>query len=400
MTDDVRSRLVEHIRRLRVASTHDHHGYDQWHKGLNMTRLLRSSCAPWGNTDPETMHQQREDFLKRVRHNTQYVWLVRALGELYGFDEITAENWDAVSRALRLAHENRSWHLDILRERCRYDVSILDSFQEPGSNQGHPELFRPSYRVDMFLVSAHEELADHDGHNALVLYDEHPPNFDDYLDFVTERIRAARQAGCVAIKLASAYDRTLSFASPLRSEAARIYGLHPSMLKPGDLVTFGNCVLHHILASAGKLELPVQVHLGVMSLENANPLEFAGVLARYPGIRFDLFHGGYPWTGVLAAFGHNYRNAWLDLCWLPLISTSHAEWALNEWLDATGSCERIVWGGDAMTGEETYGAVLAIEQVLTNVLSERIRLGLTDLDGACDLAGKILHDNAKKLFGL
>ena len=400
-TDEIQRALGEVIRGIEVINTHDHHGYDQWHSGLSLTRVLRSSSAPWSCEDPRTMYQERGAFLRRVRQNSQYFWLSRALQELYDHStEVTAENWDKLSGQIRRAHEDRGWHLRLLTEQSRHQASILDSFKEPGSDQGHPDLFKPAYRVDMFLISCHEELADHDGNNALVEYDEHPGTFDGYLDLVRECVVRARERGCVALKVACAYDRPLRFDGPRKSDAARVYGRHPSELEEGDLAIFGNFVLHHVLKLADELDFPVQVHLGVVSLENANPLEFAAVLARYPGVRFDLFHGGYPWTEVVSALAHQYRNAWLNLCWLPMISTTHAEAVLNEWIDVAGSCERIVWGADAMTGEETYGALLAMEHVLRHALAERIRLGLTDLAGACDLSRKILHDNAKKLYEL
>lgn len=60
---------------------------------------------------------------------------------------------------------------------------------------------------------------------------------------------------------------------------------------------------------------------------------------------------------------------------------------------------RLTWGCDTWTAEESYGALLAIRSVLTNVLSRRVADGYYTLDYAKRVGRYILHDNAETIYG-
>ena len=92
------------------------------------------------------------------------------------------------------------------------------------------------------------------------------------------------------------------------------------------------------------------------------------------------------------------RRVYADLCWLPLISTSAAKRFLREALEIGGS-NRILWGCDTWTSEESYGAVLAFRRVVSEVLSEMCQEGYLSCEEACYTVGQIWRGNALKLFG-
>ena len=398
----VREKLTEAVADLEVISTHEHHQVDAFFREMSLEKILENSYVSWCGVPCGTSEAEHRRFLDQVRHNTYYVWLEKSLRELYGFEgSICAENWESISRRITETHgKNPDRHLEILRRRCRYSAAVQDSTDDPGSDRGHPDLFKPTYRINMFLYGYHPEAADHNGNNPLVKYAERPSTFAEYLEFVEGCVTRARIGGCVALKSALAYDRSVSVGEPRRSEAERAWGRHPEEVSETEKTAFGDYVFNHLMKVAWKLEMPVQVHLGLARLRDSDPVKFIPVLERHRRVSFDLFHGGYPWTSVMGGIGHQYHSAWLDVCWLPLISTNAAIRALSEWLDTSTSCERIVWGGDAWTSEESYGALLAMRAVLVEVLASRIERELTDFDGACELAGQILQDNALALFRL
>ena len=88
---------------------------------------------------------------------------------------------------------------------------------------------------------------------------------------------------------------------------------------------------------------------------------------------------------------------YIDLCWLPLISTGAAERFLHEMLDVT-TADKLMWGCDTWTPQESYGALLAMREVTCRVLAKRIERGETDLEDAKALIGRILYRNAAKLY--
>lgn len=401
MENETKAELTRFIDGLDVVSTHEHHEADDFHAGLSLEKLLGTSYVGWCGIPTGLTAAEHTRFLEQVRYNTYFVWLEKSLQWLYDFEgPLTAENWEEISAKIAGAHRDPEWHLRILRQYCRYRADVQDTYSSPGSDRGHPDIFRPTYRINMFLFGYHESARDHNGNNPLALYGKRPRTFRDYLDFVEERIVTAQRSGCVALKSALAYDRTISFGLPAESEAASAYGKAPVELSPTQKTAFEDFVFDHVLHVAAGLGLPVQVHTGLGLIGGSNPMNFIGTIERHPEVRFDLFHGGYPWVSEVAGIAHNYSNVWLDLCWLPLISTSAAKRALAEWIDVAPSCERILWGADTWTGEESFGAVLAVRHVLATVLAERVDSGLIDLVGARDLARKILCDNARSFFAL
>jgi predicted TIM-barrel fold metal-dependent hydrolase len=110
-------------------------------------------------------------------------------------------------------------------------------------------------------------------------------------------------------------------------------------------------------------------------------------------------HGSYPWIGDIAGLTHNYPNVWADICWLPLISSAAAYSLLHELIDVCDA-NRVVWGCDTWTGEESYGARLAFLDVLSRVLYERVEAGLLNEHDARHYAKAIMHDNAERLLGM
>lgn len=100
----------------------------------------------------------------------------------------------------------------------------------------------------------------------------------------------------------------------------------------------------------------------------------------------------------ISEFKKSQPNVYADLCWLPLISTSAAKRFLREALEIGGS-NRILWGCDTWTSEESYGAVLAFRRVVSEVLSEMCQEGYLSCEEACYTAGQIWRGNALKLFG-
>ena len=61
--------------------------------------------------------------------------------------------------------------------------------------------------------------------------------------------------------------------------------------------------------------------------------------------------------------------------------------------------ERLLWGDDCATGEETFGARLAWEHVIAQVLHERVESGLLAQSAAEKLGHKLMYGNVERLFG-
>ena len=58
-----------------------------------------------------------------------------------------------------------------------------------------------------------------------------------------------------------------------------------------------------------------------------NPSHLSNLLDEYQQVRFDLFHGGYPYCGEFVTLAKNLPNVYPDLCWLHIISPGAAKHA-------------------------------------------------------------------------
>jgi predicted TIM-barrel fold metal-dependent hydrolase len=128
-------------------------------------------------------------------------------------------------------------------------------------------------------------------------------------------------------------------------------------------------------------------------------MKLQSVIERHPKTTFAIMHGGYPWMDDICGLVHVYPNVVVDLCWLPLISSSAAVRFLHELLEVCNG-DKIVWGCDTWTSEESWGALQTMADVLATVLDEKISAGKLSKNNALRLADGIMRDNAKLWFCL
>ena len=392
-----RTALFEALRRERAFNVHSHHRPDGFHAALTLQSLLENSYVGWCTPSvPDGTHREEVDaWLRAVRARGYFVWLQRALRELYGLDEpLSFDSWSAYDAAVRSAHADPDWHLRAMRDLCGYETVLLDAFWNPGDDNGHPELFRPAYRVNSFFVAYDPRATDHNGHNALHLSGAQARDLEDLLLLLDGELARRHAEGAPVIKCALAYDRSLRFARPDWTRARRAMQPDPA---PEDICAFQDALFHHICEKSAELRMPLQIHTGLGLMRDSRAMALRDAIAAHPETTFLLMHGSYPWTADVAGLTHCYPNVWADLCWLPLISTAAAGRALAELMDVCNA-DRMVWGCDTWTCEESYGAKLAMAQVLSDVLAVRVDAGLMSEGDALPFARMLLRENARRLL--
>jgi predicted TIM-barrel fold metal-dependent hydrolase len=374
----------------KIVNTHSH--YQQPSGPRTLDFLMENSYVNWLNVPLGHDEAGRAEFLARVRHNTYFLWLERGLQALYGFQgRLTQGNWDEWSKAIE--RDNRTDEA-IFRGICGYRAIVLDAYWDPGADHGMA-LFTPTFRINSFLYGYDLEASDHNGNNALRLYGETPADFDGYLTLMRRVVEQKKAAGCVALKCAAAYDRPLDFQPVPKERAARAYRSESATAQ--EKRDFQDYVFFEFCRIAAETGMPFQIHTGLGRIDRTNALQLREAIAQNPETRFALFHGGYPWTADIAALASYFPNVYTDLCWLPILSTSAAERFLHEMLDVT-TADKLMWGCDTWTPQESYGALLAARDVLCRVLAERINRGFCDMDGARDLIERVLSRNAAALY--
>lgn len=391
--------LREYMRTLPVVSTHSHQYHDAFFEDFDLTRLLADSYTAWLSAPPDFADLSAcEAYLKRYRVNGFFRWLFASLEELYGIP-VTAESLAAVDAAVRERHKkNPDTHLDILRESCRFERVIVERQADPGSDLGHPELFRPSFRCDCFFSGYVDDLPEPNGFLARSLFDE--PEVSDiggYLSQMRAAVLRKKREGCVALKVAMAYERPLDFDTPDLALAARALNSHDAL--PLEKKAFGDAVMFELAKISAELDMTLQLHTGTGQLRGTNPLRLLTLIESNPDTRFHLLHGGYPWTADTFALLLAYRNVFSDTCWLPYLSLSAAVRYLVEALERADA-HRLTWGCDCWVSEDSYGALLAMERALPRALAQMITDGAIDRPYAEYIIKRIMHDNAGEIFPL
>ncbi len=215
------------------------------------------------------------------------------------------------------------------------------------------------------------------------------------------------------MKSGLAYQRKISYESAGFPDAQEEFDLlfsylHmgnylPSAFTPGE--TFQNYMMHRVLRFANTKNFPFQIHTGLQEgngnlIYNSDPSLPVPLFLRYPKIRFDIFHMGYPYEHVLSALVKNFPNVFIDMCWAHIISPEASVYALTEWLDAVPVNKISAFGGDYLFIDGVYGHQHIARENVSRDLAMKVSQGVFDTERAGEIAGMLFFDNPKELFRL
>lgn len=398
--NDIYYELINYIEKKPVINTHSHHMKDDFFEGFNLGRLIDMTYVGkmWTGLSFDETYISRKEFLDKVRYKSDFTWLQIALQKLYATDEtLTADNWDKFSHNIEVVYKDKHTHIKILKNQCHYEKVILDAYWEPGSDNSYKDFFTPTFRVNMFGFGYSREARDHNGNNALVKYGKHIDNIDDYISFMRKCIIEKKRDGCISLKCAIPYERGLDIEQVSKEKVQCVFKKSKECITKEEIKSFQDYVLFQICEIAAELDMPMQWHVGLGKLKRTNGMWMYDIIDKNPSTKFVLFHGGYPWMDDVAGLLHYFKNVYCDICWLPIISTSSAERMLCELIEV-GTSDKLCWGCDTCTSEESYGAVLAARHVVANVLAGKVEDGFFSINDAQYFADNILHNNAKNLY--
>jgi len=411
------SRLLREIMDLPVYDTHEHYylgetreidlpgfvarsylGTDLHAAGMDLDAFDKISDAHerWRALSPH---------LRRVRNTSYYHYVRRSLESLLGLEgHLTDDNWERYDLLLKRLVSEAGWTDECL-DRVNIKHILNDPYWDSFDAKTPVGRASPVLRVNALVLGGGTGATDHNelsGYNRAKEMGFPLDRLEDYEDFVCKEIERFRAAGSRTAKSAMAYDRVIQFDHVPRNLAEKAYekGTKASFAERKNLEDH---LFHYILRECGEKDFPMQIHTGILAgvgaiPTNAHPNMLDDVVKQYPETRFDLFHGGYPYMSELTIMAKVYRNVYLDLCWLPLISRTATETCLHEWLD-TFSHTKIFWGGDVTTPEHTVGAVAVAKEAVYSVLEDRIERKILERADALDIARSIFYENACDFFG-
>jgi len=232
----------------------------------------------------------------------------------------------------------------------------------------------------------------------------------EYEEAVFNLMDRGKRQGIIALKDQSAYLRSISYDLPTRSEAEKIFNkvlIDPrNQLSWPEAKPLGDYLFHQYMRFARELHLPVQIHTGYVGgirnrVDKANAAHFASVLELHSEVKFDLFHGNWPYMGDLLFLVKNYPNAFLDLCWLPAIDPLYTQELITHAVMTVPHSKIHGFGGDYILWPEFVAAHLSLaREVIADALSDLVESNWLTENEAILIAADWLFNNPNRFYNL
>ena len=351
--------------------------------------------------------------LWRATEHTAYARVTKlVLKNVYGVGELTRGALDIVARRLE-EHDEASYHQAIDQAGIRAMlVNVLHKL--PGGlssfldgSKTFPEKWRPLISLPPLHPTT---LASETIEAVGAMAGRWITSLDEYLEAVFVVLQRCIERGAVGIEDQSAYQRVLTYELPARADAERQF--NKVLADPRSSLGWpqgkplNDYLFHQYMRFARDLDLPVQLHTGHMAgirnqVDKTNAAHLATVLELHRNVRFDLFHGNWPYLGDLLFLGKNYPNVSLDCCWLHIIDPDYASELLTRAVLTLPHTKIHGFGGDYGDVPEYVAAHLRIaRENIAATLAGLVERGWLTEENAVALAADWLFNNPNRFFKL
>jgi hypothetical protein len=419
-------KLKSYMDKIRVVDTHEHHFFD----GSTASREygffrdsfyficdMVSAGMPLPEKDPLIVTKSADelwgtvgDYYNYGRATSYHAQLMYGFKKLYGIDKtyLTREDIVDLEKRVRTNYKNyyNKW-FDTAFKICNFEVMFVDQYWDHFTVDYDKAHFALVFRINSLIGHISSAASDKKITNPdllkLLKSDPVPVStIDDYIAAADTALKLNLANNAVCLKNALAYERPIDFEYITYDEARLLFiKKNPDESDSKKLQDF---MFHWLIQKSIELKLPVQIHTGYLhhntkQLDNGHPMKLLPLFIRYPEATFIIFHGGYPWTSEFVALAKHFKNVYVDIVWLPAISRTVAIRTLHEILDCV-PYNKICWGGDVTTIEESAGALELAKEVVATVLSERMENGWMDEEMAKEIARRIFRENAIDIYQL
>ncbi len=414
----VNDRISEKVEEIKLVDTHEHlmPEEDRLNSEIDLFYLfphyassdLVSAGMPKEDLDNirntkiplEERWSLFEPYWRHVRTTAYGRTLISAVRWLFGIHDITRETYHELSE--KISRSNKpGWYQSVLKDEGRIEVSL----ECGGSCNVDPNFFAPVIDFQGFITPrSRGELESLGDETETRIH-----NLDDLVNSLEQRFQDCLDDGMVGVKIGLAYSRILRFDKTPRHDAEKLFNRIFSDLGQGlswkQAKPLQDYMVHQLIEMAAEHDIPIQIHTGIHEgngniITNSNPTHLTNLFLEYSDAKFDIFHGGYPYSGELSVLAKNFPNVYVDMCWLHIISPSFSRRMLHEWIETVPANKIMAFGGDYIVVEGAYAHSRMARETVTRVLSEKIEEGYMSEDDSLLMAEKILRENAWNLFKL
>lgn len=339
-------------------------------------------------------------FWEKARYTGYGQCVERSMAELYGVDRIDESTVVELNRRFRAAHKNGHYR-EVLKDKCRIKISVNDLINDMKFT--YNPLFAFVERVDrMVEPSCRQDILCLAKENGKTIQ-----NFQDYEALCVTHLDRILTKGYLGLKCGAAYRRSLLFRETPREEAEKIFVQlmeSENTEKKFDCTSFQDYMMHFVLRAADERHMLLQIHTGLLAgqgiLSNTNPMLLNQLFEKYPHIRFDIFHTGYPFIQEVGTLAKMYPNVHVNMCWSHIISPVASVRALEEWFAFLPTNKIIGFGGDSCAIDNVLGHLRMAQENIARALAFHVEDGLFSLSQAKQIAKRLLYDNPASLYQL
>jgi len=338
-----------------------------------------------------------EPYWKNIRWTCFSRAALIAAKKFYGVEDINGGNYRQLSEAIQKANRP-GLYTRVLRDTCNIRMCIVQCDRTDVDR----DLFVPV----MPLLHA---VSMEDRKNIL-----HPPfapkttvkTLDDYIDACKRYIVRMQKEGAVGMKIGpgaiGAPDRRLALSLFAKVKSGGMPRQYRRPIWDSHANPLYDYVLEETVRFAGSRGLIIAVHTGFWGdFRVLHPGYMIPIAYRNPGVRFDVYHLGYPYMREAMMLGKNLPNVYLNLCWLYAISRQGMIQAIDELMDLVPVHKITGFGGDYWVPvEKVYGHLVMAREALARAFAGRISGGLMTEEQALDVIHRWLFSNPKELYSL
>lgn len=368
---------------------------DLMSSGMNGYSLCEVSNP---DIDIEKRWKLLEPHIEYVQNTAYYRSLQIAMDRLYGISDMTKDTVGTLNEKFIQNASKPDYRHYIMKEICNIDRSVNDDWSDDVKKSTN----------DLFVTVWHP--------TAYVLPDIKPnkDTLEAWCEEYKEIFFKKKTDGIAALKLATAYDRSLYFEDVDYKTASKLYHDYIKSLSQGENTEdeaslfpkpIQDYIMHYILKLANEHHMVVQIHTGLQegmgnNLHNSDPMKLRNLFTKYPDITFDIFHMGYPYERELMVLAKTHHNVFIDLCWANIISPYATRNALYEMLEVVPYNKIFGFGGDYLFYDGVVGHVTLARQNICKVLAQKVDKHEMTLSLAEKILVALLRTNAKKVFSL
>ncbi len=242
------------------------------------------------------------------------------------------------------------------------------------------------------------------------IIDRKVTSLDEYIDTCSQVFSKMKELGTIGMKDQSAYARPIKFSNATREEAERVFNriIENPRFSVGfpELTPLSDYLFHQFMRMARDLDFFVQIHTGHMAgirneITKTNAVLLTSVLEMHPEVRFDIFHGNWPYDGELLFLAKNYPNVHIDACWLNIIDAWYAKRLFANSITAVPHTKIHGFGADYPDIPE-YAAchLLIAKDAISAGLAEMVDIGWLMEKEAIKIAVDWLFNNPNEWYKL